>query len=84
MYTSQNFPAMAAPRGSRTYKADEWEAQKVNVERLYITEDLTHQQVIDELQRQYGLVATYVLTFPHIETCWVLERLQPYVISCSD
>lgn len=44
---------------SRKYSPTEWEAQKPNIERLYLIEDRTVEDVITELNQQFGFVATY-------------------------
>ncbi|KAE8443786.1 hypothetical protein EG329_001380 [Mollisiaceae sp. DMI_Dod_QoI] len=40
------------------YSAEQWEAQKINVERLYISEDRTLKEVIQILDHEFGFVAS--------------------------
>jgi hypothetical protein len=43
---------------SRRYSAEEWEVQKINVERLYVTEDRPLKEVIQDLKQEFGFIAT--------------------------
>jgi hypothetical protein len=51
-------PTMSSQQNSHKYTPEEWEAQKGNVERLYLSEERMVDDVIVELKRQYGFVAT--------------------------
>jgi hypothetical protein len=52
----------AAPASTRAFKhsAEQWEAQKPNIERLYIAERKSLTEVIGVLARDFGFTARYV------------------------
>lgn len=52
-------PREYAPR----YTSDEWEDMKLKVERLYVLEQKTLQEVMQALEHEYGFTPTYVLPF---------------------
>jgi hypothetical protein len=53
----------ASKNGRRRYSPEEWEAQKVNVERLYITENRPLKEVIHVLSQDFGFTARYGYSF---------------------
>jgi hypothetical protein len=54
----------SAPKpGSRRYSTEEWEAQKVNIERLYVTENRPLKEVIHVLNQDFGFTARYGFPF---------------------
>jgi hypothetical protein len=48
---------------SRRYSAEEWKAQRVNIERLYVTENRPLKDVIHVLNRDFGFTARYGFPF---------------------
>lgn len=46
------------PKAQR-YSKQEWEAQKTNIERLYVTENRPLKNVIQTLYAEYGFLARY-------------------------
>jgi hypothetical protein len=47
----------------RRYSAKEWEEQKVNIERLYVTENRSLKEVIHVLNQDFGFTARYGCLF---------------------
>jgi hypothetical protein len=52
-------PAQKAKEKARRYTPEEWEQQKANVERLYVTENRPLREVINTLEQRFGFTATY-------------------------
>jgi Clr5 domain len=50
-------PFVTGKSKARRYSAQEWEVQKGNVERLYITENKPLKEVIQILERDFGFFA---------------------------
>ena len=46
-------------RNPRVYTKEEWEAQKINIEHLYITKRKPLKVVAEFLENNYGFYATY-------------------------
>jgi hypothetical protein len=70
----QNFPASVIPHITSSYaaaastrapkhSAEHWEAQKPNIERLYITERKSLTEVIGILARDFGFTARYANSY---------------------
>jgi hypothetical protein len=49
---------------ARRYSPEEWEQQKVNVERLYVTENRPLKEVIQILKQDFGFTVRYIDTEP--------------------
>jgi hypothetical protein len=56
---TEHLDEMDQPTKSRAprYSAAQWEAQKPNIERLYVTEDRSLKEVIQVLSTEYGFTA---------------------------
>jgi hypothetical protein len=56
------FPRDSQPkskRKARRYTPEEWEQQKANVERLYVTENRPLKEDINTLEQQFSVTARY-------------------------
>jgi hypothetical protein len=51
---------------SPRYSAEEWEAHKADVERLYVIEDRPLKEVINTLYQEFGFIARFFLSHLHI------------------
>ncbi|PMD22361.1 hypothetical protein NA56DRAFT_658274 [Hyaloscypha hepaticicola] len=57
-FTPLTFSAQKAKEKARRYTPEEWEQQKANVERLYVTENRPLREVINTLEQQFGFTAS--------------------------
>jgi hypothetical protein len=58
-FTPSRFPTQKGKEKARRYTPEEWEQQKGNVERLYVTENRHLKEVINTLEQQFGFTARY-------------------------
>lgn len=58
-FTPLTFSAQKAKEKARRYTPEEWEQQKANVERLYVTENRLLREVINTLEQQFRFTARY-------------------------
>lgn len=56
--------------------AEEWESQRQNFKRLYVTEDKPLGNVADAMYKIYGFQATYVITFRKPTRLFLLLRFK--------
>jgi hypothetical protein len=56
-FVPSGFPAQKAK--TRRYSTQEWEVQKINVERLYIGENRPLKEVMQILKDDFGFIARY-------------------------
>ena len=59
MASNSNPESRASKEGAPRYTAQEWEAQRINIERLYVKEDRPLKEVIQSLSQEFGFVARY-------------------------
>jgi hypothetical protein len=58
-FTPSRFPTQKGKEKARRYTPEEWEQQKGNVERLYVTENRPLREVINTLEQQFGFTARH-------------------------
>ena len=58
------------------HTAEEWESQRQNFKRLYVTEDKPLGNVADAMYKIYGFQATYVITFRKPTRLFLLLRFK--------
>jgi hypothetical protein len=58
-FTPSRFPTQKGKEKACRYTPEEWEQQKGNVERLYVTENRPLKEVINTLEQQFGFTARY-------------------------